>query len=100
MLRQRRGREFFSTLEWELFRKHAVRPPSTTPAGRSPGYIDWYNRIRRHSSCEMKPPIDYEAILAARAAEAVPSGGGGMKTGLQDRLRGPQPDPVAPDTGR
>jgi transposase InsO family protein len=33
------------------------------------GYIDRYNRVRRHSSCEMKPPIDYEAILAARAVE-------------------------------
>ena len=35
------------------------------------GYIDRYNRIRRHSSCEMKPPIEFEAILAARAAETV-----------------------------
>ena len=34
-------------------------------------FIDWYNRIRRHSSCEMKSPIAYEAILAARAAGTV-----------------------------
>ena len=26
--------------------------------------------------------------------------GGGVETGLQDRLSGPQPDPAAPDTGR
>ena len=63
-------------------------------------FIDWYNRIRRHSSCEMKPPVAYEAILAARAAETGRRGGGGMKTGLQDRLRATQRDPAAPDTGR
>ena len=61
---------FFSTVEWELFR---ITPLSTKQAARREvaWYIDWYNRIRRHSSCEMKPPIAYEAILAARAAEAV-----------------------------
>ncbi len=32
-------------------------------------YIDRYNRIRRHSSCDMKSPVDYEAILAARATQ-------------------------------
>ena len=32
-------------------------------------YIDRYNRIRRHSSCEMKSPIDYEAVLATRPAQ-------------------------------
>jgi hypothetical protein len=32
-------------------------------------YIDRYNRIRRHSACECKSPIDYGAILAARAAD-------------------------------
>jgi hypothetical protein len=34
-------------------------------------YIDRYNRTRRHSSCEMHSPIDYEAILAARGTETV-----------------------------
>ena len=37
-------------------------------------YIDRYNRTRRHSSCEMHSPIEYEAILAARAAETVTDG--------------------------
>jgi hypothetical protein len=32
-------------------------------------YIDFYNRTRRHSAAERRSPIDYEAILAARAAE-------------------------------
>ena len=61
---------FFSTVEWELFR---ITPLATKHAARREvaWFIDWYNRIRRHSSCEMKPPIAYEAILAARAAEPV-----------------------------
>jgi hypothetical protein len=32
-------------------------------------FIDRYNRIRRHSTCEMKSPVDYEAILAMRATD-------------------------------
>ena len=31
-------------------------------------FIDRYNTTRRHSSCEMHPPIDYEQILVARAS--------------------------------
>jgi transposase InsO family protein len=33
-------------------------------------YIDRYNRTRRHSSCDMNSPIEFEAILAARATES------------------------------
>jgi len=29
-------------------------------------FIDRYNRIRRHSTCEMHSPVDCEAILALR----------------------------------
>ena len=32
------------------------------------GYIDRHNRTRRHSSCEMRSPVDYELVLAERAA--------------------------------
>jgi putative transposase len=62
---------WFSTLEWELFRhrhfdtKHDARRQVAR-------FIDWYNRVRRHSSCEMKPPIEFEAILATRATETAP----------------------------
>ena len=61
---------FFSTVEWELFR---ITPLATKQAARREvaWFIDWYNRVRRHSSCEMNPPIAYEAILAATAADAV-----------------------------
>jgi putative transposase len=61
---------FFSTVEWELLR---LTPLATKQGARREvaWFIDWYNRVRRHSSCEMKPPIAYEAILATRRAEAV-----------------------------
>jgi putative transposase len=61
---------FFSTLEWELFR---ATPLATKLSARREvsRFIDWYNRIRRHSSCEMQPPVVYEAVLVARAAETV-----------------------------
>ena len=64
---------FFSTLEWELFRTttFATKLSARREVAQ---FIDWYNRIRRHSSCEMKSPIDFEAILAARAAETVTDG--------------------------
>ncbi len=60
---------FFSTLEFELLRrKHfATKADARREVAR---YIDRYNRVRRHSSCERKSPIEYEAILAARAADA------------------------------
>lgn len=63
---------FFSTLEFECLRKHrfATKAEARRAVAR---YIDRYNRIRRHSSCEMKSPIDYEASLAARAASEASS---------------------------
>ena len=35
------------------------------------GYIDRYNRTRRHSSCDMHSPVEFEAILTTRATETV-----------------------------
>jgi putative transposase len=59
---------FFSTVEWELFRKRrfATKQDARREVAR---FIDWYNRVRRHSSCEMKSPVEFEAILAERTAE-------------------------------
>ena len=34
-------------------------------------FADAYNHQRRHSSCEMLPPVAYERVLAARAAQMV-----------------------------
>ena len=54
------------------FGPFAVDPVDFLPrVGVVAGDIDLYNRIRRHSSCEMKPPIEFEAILATRGAEPV-----------------------------
>jgi transposase InsO family protein len=46
---------FFSTLEFECLSKHrfATKAEARRAVAR---YIDRYNRIRRHSSCEMKSP--------------------------------------------
>jgi len=58
---------FNSTLEWELLsRRHfATRDQARREVAR---FIDAYNHQRRHSSCEMLPPVAYEAVLAERAA--------------------------------
>lgn len=58
---------FFSTLEFELLRKKhfATKTDARREVAR---FIDRYNRTRRHSACERKSPMEYEAILAARAA--------------------------------
>jgi putative transposase len=63
---------WFSTLEWELFRKRhfTTKHDARREVAR---FIDWYNRTRRHSSCEMKSPIEFESILAARTAETIPA---------------------------
>lgn len=62
---------FFSTLEFELLRKKhfATKADARREVAR---FIDRYNATRRHTACERKSPIDYEAILAARAAGTIP----------------------------
>ena len=59
---------FNSTLEWELLsRRHFVtKDQARTEVAR---FIDAYNHQRRHSTCEMKPPVVYEQVLADRAAK-------------------------------
>lgn len=60
---------FNSTLEHELLsrRRFATKDQARREVAR---FIDTYNHRRRHSSCEMLPPVAYEARLAERAAEA------------------------------
>lgn len=61
---------FNSTLEFELLSRQ--RFATKVDARRAvAAFIDRYNTTRRHSSCEMKSPIDYEAILAQRASTAL-----------------------------
>jgi transposase InsO family protein len=61
---------FNSTLEFELLcrQRFATRADARRAVA---AFIDRYNTTRRHSSCEMKSPVDFEALLAQRAAEAV-----------------------------
>lgn len=63
---------FNSTLEWELLSR---RPFATKDQARREvaAWIDRYNTVRRHSTCEMRSPIQFEEILATRAAEAARS---------------------------
>jgi transposase InsO family protein len=57
---------FNSTLEFELLsrRRFATKAEARREVA---AFIDRYNRVRRHSTCEMKSPVEYEAILALRA---------------------------------
>jgi len=60
---------FNSTLEHELLSRHQF--DTTDQARREVArFIDTYNHRRRHSSCEMLPPVAYEALVAERVAEA------------------------------
>src|SRR5215217_3685944 len=58
-----------STLEHELLsRQHFETKDQARRAVAM--FIDVYNHRRRHSSCEMLPPVAYEQLQAHRAAEA------------------------------
>jgi putative transposase len=60
---------FNSTLEHELLSRN--RFETKDQARRAVArFIDAYNTSRRHSSCEMMPPVAYEQILDERAARA------------------------------
>jgi transposase InsO family protein len=60
---------FNSTLEHELLsrRRFATKDHARREVAR---FIDAYNHQRRHSSCDMFPPVAYETLLAERRAEA------------------------------
>jgi putative transposase len=60
---------FNSTLEHELLsrRRFATKDQARHEVAR---FIDTYNHRRRHSSCQMLPPVAYEALLAERTTEA------------------------------
>jgi transposase InsO family protein len=60
---------FNSTLEHELLsrRRFATNDQARREVAR---FIDSYSHRRRHSSCEMLPPVAFEALLAQRAADA------------------------------
>jgi putative transposase len=58
---------FFSTLEFECLRKHHFETKAQARRVVANWIDGFYNRIRRHSYCEGRSPVDFELILAARA---------------------------------
>jgi putative transposase len=65
---------FNSTLEHELFsrRRFATKDEARRLVAR---FVDAYNHRRRHSSCDMLPPVVYEQLLAERADVEHPARG-------------------------
>ena len=58
---------FNSTLEHEVLSRNTFE--TKDQARRAVArFVDAYNHRRRHSSCEMLPPVTYEALLTQRAA--------------------------------
>jgi transposase InsO family protein len=57
-----------STLEFELLSRRSFATKDQARAEVA-AFIDRYNTTRRHSTCEMRSPIQFEAILAARATQ-------------------------------
>ena len=74
---------FNSTLEHELLsrRRFETKDQARREVAR---FIDAYNHRRRHSSCEMLPPVAYEPLLAAASRrQRAAAGAGGVKPASQ-----------------
>jgi putative transposase len=59
---------FFSTLEHEVLSRHHFKSRDEAQRTIAKWIVDFYNCRRRHSSCGMQSPIDYETTAADRAA--------------------------------
>jgi len=59
---------FFSTLEHEVLSRHHFRTREEAQQTIVKWVVDFYNCRRRHSSCGMQSPIDYETTAADQAA--------------------------------
>jgi transposase InsO family protein len=57
-----------STLEHELLSRNRFETKDQARRAVA-GFIDAYNNRRRHSSCEMLPPVAYERLVARRDAD-------------------------------
>jgi hypothetical protein len=65
------GRPMTGSFQHGLPRNHVSKNPGQDQVAVA-GYIDRYNRIRRHSSYEMNSPVEFEAILTARTVDRPP----------------------------
>jgi putative transposase len=59
---------FFSTLEHEVLSRNHFKTRQEAQRVIVKWVVDFYNCRRRHSSCGMQSPIDYETRAADRAA--------------------------------
>jgi transposase InsO family protein len=59
---------FFSTLEHEVLSRHHFKTRKEAQQTIVKWVVGFYNRRRRHSSCGMQSPIDYETAAANQAA--------------------------------
>lgn len=59
---------FFSTLEWEVLSRHHFTTREEARKVITRWVVDFYNSRRKHSSCDMKSPIDYENSASLEAA--------------------------------
>lgn len=59
---------FFSTLEWEVLSRHHFTTRAEARGVITRWVCDFYNKVRLHSSCGMKSPIDYENSATMEAA--------------------------------
>lgn len=59
---------FFSTLEHEVLSRHHFKTRKEAQQTIAEWVVDFYNRRRRHSFCDMRSPIEYENAAADRAA--------------------------------
>ncbi|WP_414636368.1 integrase core domain-containing protein [Actinophytocola sp.] len=59
---------FFSTLEHEVLSRHHFKTRKQAKQTIVKWVVDFYNSRRRHSSCGMQSPIDYETTAANLAA--------------------------------
>jgi putative transposase len=59
---------FFSTLEHEVLSRHYFRTRNEAQRSIVEWVVDFCNRRRRHSSCGMQSPIDFETSAANQAA--------------------------------
>src|SRR6266700_3403694 len=55
---------FFSTLEWEVLSRHHFSTRDEAREIITRWVCDFYNKARRHGSCGMKSPVDYEKRLS------------------------------------
>jgi putative transposase len=61
---------FFSTLEFELLSKRSFETKAEARRAVANWIDGFYNRVRRHSYCHGRSPVDYETVVAQTQRDA------------------------------